>query len=77
MSDPQKARILREATSGLDEWGDVLVCLSPGGENSGVHIEIKSTLLSMFGDQIRATVLGVDCFMEVQSFFYFRWTFML
>ena len=59
MSDPQKARILREATAGLDERGDILVCLSPGGENSGVQIEIESTLISMFGDQIRATVLGV------------------
>ena len=53
------ARILREAKAGLDERGDVLVCLSPAEENSGVQIDIESTLMSLFGDQIRASVLGV------------------
>lgn len=52
-------RILREAKAGLDERGDVLVCLSPAEENSGIQIVIESTLKSLFGDQIRASVLGV------------------
>jgi citrate lyase subunit gamma (acyl carrier protein) len=55
----RSARILREAKAGLDERGDVLVCLSPAEENSGVQIDIESTLMSLFGDQIRASVLGV------------------
>ena len=59
MTVPRTARILREAKAGLDERGDVLVCLSPGELNSGVQIEIESTLMSLFGDQIRASVLEV------------------
>jgi citrate lyase subunit gamma (acyl carrier protein) len=55
----QAARILREAKAGLDERGDVRVCLTPGEENSGIQIEIESTLMSLFGDQIRASVLEV------------------
>jgi citrate lyase subunit gamma (acyl carrier protein) len=55
----RSARILREAKAGLDERGDVLVCLSPAEENSGVQIDIESTLMSLFGDQIRASVLDV------------------
>jgi citrate lyase subunit gamma (acyl carrier protein) len=55
----RSARILREAKAGLDERGDVLVCLSPAGESSGVQIDIESTLMSLFGDQIRASVLDV------------------
>ena len=59
MTAPRTARILREAKAGLDERGDVLVCLSPGEENSGIQIEIESTLMSLFGDQIRASALEV------------------
>jgi len=59
MTVPRTVRILREAKAGLDERGDVLVCLSPGELNSGVQIEIESTLMSLFGDQIRASVLEV------------------
>ena len=59
MTVPRTARILREAKAGLDERGDVLVCLSPGELNSGVQIEIESTLMSLFGDQIRASALEV------------------
>ncbi len=56
---PQTVRILREAKAGLDERGDVIVCLSPGRENSGIQIDMESTLMSMFGDQIRASALEV------------------
>ena len=59
MTAPRTAKILREAKAGLDERGDVLVCLSPAEENSGVQIDMESTLMSLFGDQIRASVLGV------------------
>jgi citrate lyase subunit gamma (acyl carrier protein) len=59
MTVPRTARILRETKAGLDERGDVLVCLSPGELNSGVQIEIESTLMSLFGDQIRASVMEI------------------
>ena len=59
MTVPRTARILREAKAGLDERGDVLVCLSPGELNSGVQIEIESTLMSLFGDQILASAVEV------------------
>jgi citrate lyase subunit gamma (acyl carrier protein) len=55
----RSARILRKAEAGLDERGDVLVGISPAEENSGVQIDLESTLMSMFGDQIRSSVLGV------------------
>jgi citrate lyase subunit gamma (acyl carrier protein) len=55
----QTVRVFHEAKAGLDERGDVLVCLSPAEENSGVQIDIESTLMSMFGDQIRASALEV------------------
>jgi citrate lyase subunit gamma (acyl carrier protein) len=59
MTAPRTARILREAKAGLDERGDVFVCISPAEENSGVQIDMESTLMSLFGDQIRASVLEV------------------
>lgn len=59
MAVVQTVKILREAKAGLDERGDVLVCLSPARENSGIQIDIESTLMSMFGDQIRASALEV------------------
>jgi len=55
----QSAKILREAKAGLDDRGDVLVCLSPGEAESGIRLEVESTLMSLFGDQIRASVLEV------------------
>jgi citrate lyase subunit gamma (acyl carrier protein) len=59
MAVPRTVRILREAKAGLDDRGDVLVFLSPGEWSSGIQIEIESTLMSLFGDQIRASVLDV------------------
>ncbi|MHB9097646.1 MAG: citrate lyase acyl carrier protein [Syntrophales bacterium] len=56
---PKRARILREAKAGLDDRSDVLVCISPGEAGSGVQVEIQSTLMSLFGDQIRASILEV------------------
>ena len=59
MTAPRTARILREANAGLDDRGDALVCLSPAGESGGIQINVESTLMSLFGDQIRASVLEV------------------
>lgn len=55
----QRTHILRETKAGIEERGDVLVTLAPGEGNSGVQIDVESTLLSMFGDQIRSSVLEV------------------
>jgi citrate lyase subunit gamma (acyl carrier protein) len=55
----QTTRILRESRAGRDEKGDIVVCLSPGKENSGIQIEIESTVKSLFGDQIRASALAI------------------
>ena len=55
----QTTSILRESKAGLDEKGDIVVCLSPAKKSSGIQIEIDSTVKSLFGDQIRASVLGV------------------
>ena len=59
MTESQTVSILREATAGRDEKGDIVVCLSPGKENSGIQIEIESTVKSLFGDQIRASALAM------------------
>jgi citrate lyase subunit gamma (acyl carrier protein) len=55
----RSVRVLRKAEAGLDERGDVLVCISPAEENSGVQIDLESTLMSLFGDQIRSSAQGV------------------
>jgi citrate lyase subunit gamma (acyl carrier protein) len=53
----EAAPILREASAGLPVKGDVLVRVSPAGAESGIQLEIESKVMSMFGDQIRASVL--------------------
>ncbi len=55
----QSAKILREAQAGLDDRSDCLVRLSPGEAGSGIRLDVESTLMSLFGDQIRASVLEV------------------
>ncbi|MDA8125947.1 MAG: citrate lyase acyl carrier protein [Deltaproteobacteria bacterium] len=52
----QATRIRRESKAGLDEKGDIVVCLSPGKKNSGIEMEIESTVKSLFGEQIRASI---------------------
>jgi citrate lyase subunit gamma (acyl carrier protein) len=49
--------MLREAQAGLQDKGDVVVRLKPAAAQSGVHLNIESKVMSMFGDQIRASVL--------------------
>jgi citrate lyase subunit gamma (acyl carrier protein) len=59
MTAIRKVRIFREARAGFDERGDVLICLSPAEKNSGIQADIESKVMSLFGDQIRASVLEV------------------
>ena len=55
-----QARIIyREAKAGLDDRGDVVVHLSPAEKGTGVQLDLESRVMSMFGDQIRASVLDV------------------
>jgi citrate lyase subunit gamma (acyl carrier protein) len=53
----KNVKILRQAQAGLQDKGDVVVCLAPGADQSGIQLEIESKVMSMFGDQIRASVL--------------------
>ena len=57
--NPQKRRIKRQAKAGLDDREDVVVHLTPGEAGSGIQLGIKSKVYSMFGEQIRASVLEV------------------
>lgn len=59
MSEKRKITIGREAKAGLEERGDLVVCLAPGEAGSGIRIEIESNVKSMFGDQIRASALSI------------------
>lgn len=59
MTAHREVIILHEAKAGFDEKGDVLICLSPAEKNSGIQMDIESKVMSLFGDQIRASVLGV------------------
>lgn len=52
-------RILREAEAGLQDKGDVVINLKPGPAGSGIQLAIESKVMSLFGDQIRASVLEV------------------
>ncbi len=53
----EAARIWREASAGLRDKGDVVVRLLPAADKSGIQLDIESKVMSMFGNQIRATVL--------------------
>ncbi len=55
----RKTTITREARAGTEEQGDLVVCLSPGDSGSGIQVEIDSTVKSMFGDEIRASAVGI------------------
>ncbi len=50
-------KILHEALAGLQDKGDVVVQLKPGPDGSGIQLDIKSKVMALFGDQIRASVL--------------------
>lgn len=49
--------IVRRAEAGLEDKGDVLVSIEPGPEGSGIELDVKSKVMSLFGDQIRRSVL--------------------
>lgn len=53
----KKRKILREAEAGLLDKGDVVVQLKPGPAGSGIALDVKSKVMSLFGDQIRASIL--------------------
>jgi citrate lyase subunit gamma (acyl carrier protein) len=57
MEDRPVKKIVREAKAGLPDKGDVVVHLKPGADGSGIQLEIESKVMSMFGDQIRVSVL--------------------
>ena len=48
-------KIQQSAVAGTMESSDVMVTVRPNPEK-GLQVQIKSVVLSMFGDQIRATV---------------------
>lgn len=50
-------KILCEAEAGLQDKGDVVIHLTPGPDGSGIQLDIKSKVMALFGDQIRASVL--------------------
>ena len=49
--------LLREARAGFVDKGDVAVHLRPDHAQKGVSLDIKSKVVSMFGDSIRSSVL--------------------
>jgi citrate lyase subunit gamma (acyl carrier protein) len=50
-------KILRKSQAGLQDKGDVVVRLEPAADRSGISLDIESKVMSMFGEQIRASVL--------------------
>lgn len=50
-------KILCEAQAGFQDKGDVVVRLKPGADQTGICLDIESKVMSMFGEQIRASVL--------------------
>jgi citrate lyase subunit gamma (acyl carrier protein) len=56
---PKGTRILRAAKAGFVDKGDVAVHLKPAAAGSGVQLDIDSKVMSMFGEQIRASVLEI------------------
>lgn len=50
-------RVLREAEAGLHDKGDVFVRVEPRPQGSGMKLRLTSKVMSLFGDQIRNTVL--------------------
>jgi citrate lyase subunit gamma (acyl carrier protein) len=59
MSDQRKNTIARQSKAGLEERGDLLVCLAPGEAGSGIQIEIESNVKPLFGEQIRDSALAI------------------
>ena len=57
MMNKKTKKILREAQAGLQDKGDVVIRLKPATGRRGIHLDIESKVMSMFGEQIRASVL--------------------
>jgi len=52
-------KLIKQAKAGLSDKGDVVVQVKPAKAGSGINLDIKSKVMSMFGKQIRASVLEV------------------
>ncbi len=59
MMTPAQCRIRREAQAGFDDKSDILVRIGPADPDTGIHLEMTSKVASMFGKQIRDSVLEV------------------
>lgn len=55
----KNATILREVKAGLHDKGDVVINIKPAESGSGILLDVESKVLSLFGDQIRSSVLEV------------------
>lgn len=55
--DVRRRTILREAEAGLQDKGDLLVRIEPDPTCSGIKLELRSKVMSLFGEQIRKTIL--------------------
>lgn len=53
----ERVKILRQSEAGLQDKGDVVINLGPGVKGSGVQLDIESKVMSLFGPQIRESVL--------------------
>ncbi len=54
-----QCRIRREAQAGFDDKSDILVKIGPAEPGTGIRLKITSKVESMFGKQIRDSVLEV------------------
>lgn len=52
-------KIIREAQAGMIDKGDVLIRIKPAAIGAGVQMDHQSKVLSLFGDQIRTSVLDI------------------
>lgn len=53
----KSVKILRPSEAGLQDKGDVVIRLKPGARGSGVLLDLESKVMSLFGPQIRESVL--------------------
>lgn len=54
---PDKAEVFRDSEAGTPEKCDVHVQLLRARDGSGIELDIQSRVFSLFGDQIRVSVL--------------------
>jgi citrate lyase subunit gamma (acyl carrier protein) len=54
-----QCRIRRQAQAGFNDKSDILVRIGPADPGSGIQLEMTSKVMSMFGKQIKTSVLEV------------------